>query len=209
MPPRSNLRWSERAGRYRNARGQFVTAAAVRADLDRALDESARTVARLAEDLRTRRIGLIDWELAMRAEIRTVQLYSAATASGGVAQLSPAALGRVGAAVREQFRYLDTFARQIEAGAPLDGRFTARARMYAQAGRSVYHRTERAEKERRGFRFEANILAPADHCATCVSETQRGRVPIGQLIPVGQRDCRVNCRCRVAYYRGEDARTAA
>lgn len=167
--------------------------------MDRALDASAQTMARLSEQLRTRQIGLIEWELAMRKEVKAVQLYSAASAKGGLAQLSQADLGRIGAATREQYRRLSAFAQQIEDGLPLDGRFTQRARMYGAAGRGTYHKTERDEKERRGFTQEKNRRYSGDSCPGCVAAEAAGWVAIGELTPVGSRDCLTNCRCFIEY----------
>lgn len=211
MPPtrRSRLRFNAAAGRYQDRQGRFVNAATVRRDLDRALDESARAVAALADELRARRISLGEWELRMRAEVKTVQLYSAAVAKGGLAQLTSADLGRVGRETREQYAYLRNFALQIQAGLHLDGRFRRRTAMYAQAGRGLFHRVERSEMARRGYTHESNVLAASDHCDGCVGETARGPVPIGELVPIGQRTCLSGCRCRVAYHRSADDARAA
>lgn len=206
---RLRLRWSERTGRYTNARGRFVTAAAVRADLDRALEESGRTIQRLAGQLQRREIDLISWELAMRQEVKAVQLYSAAMAKGGVAQLSSADLGRIGASVKRTYDRLDAFARQIEAGLPLDGRFAMRTRMYAAEGRSVYEATRRREQERRGFTEARSVLHPADHCQVCVDEAAAGFRPAEDVIPIGSRTCLTNCRCTMQYRHPETGDVSA
>lgn len=204
MPPR-DLRWSERAGRFIDARGRFISAANVRGWLDGALEREGRQMQRLAEQLRAREIDLISWELAMRRSVKNVQIYSATLAKGGRAQLTSADLGRIGAATREQYEFLSRLAQAVEDGLPLDGRFMNRIRLYAQSGRGVYHRTERREMERRGFDEERSVLHPADHCDLCVSEASSGWRPIGQMIPIGQRTCKSNDRCTVEYRKASAA----
>jgi hypothetical protein len=187
MPPdRGGFTWDAPSGRYRGAGGRYVTHAQVRAWLDVALDNASERMAALARQLQARQIDLVTWQIRMAREIKNVQLYSAAAAKGGWAQLE----------------YLNDFAREIRTGAqPLDGRFVARVRLYAQSGRQLHHRTERVEMQVRGYDEEQNVRYAGDSCAGCVGETARGWVRIGTLIPVGQRDCKGNDRCRVIYRR--------
>jgi hypothetical protein len=49
---------------------------------------------------------------------------------------------------------------------------------------------------------EWNVLHPADHCegvGSCIEQTARGKVPIGSLIPVGDRRCLRRCHCTIEY----------
>lgn len=201
MPPdRGGFTWDAPSGRYRGAGGRYVTHAQVRAWLDAALDNAAERMAALARQLQARQIDLVTWQIRMARETKNVQLYSAAAAKGGWAQLSSADLGRVGQSVRAQLEYLNNFAREIRTGAQqLDGRLVARVRLYAQSGRQIFHRTERLEMEVRGYDEEQSIRYAGDSCAGCVQEAARGWVRIGTLVPVGQRTCRGNDRCRVVY----------
>ncbi|HEU4564134.1 MAG TPA: hypothetical protein VFS05_05785 [Gemmatimonadaceae bacterium] len=209
--PRSRYAYNAEANRYVNrATGRFVARAEIRRAIDAALDNAGRRTRALAEQLRAREITLREWQLEMREVVKSVQLYSAAAAKGGWAELTSQDTGRVGQMVRQQYAYLQRFAEQIERGQqPLDGRFARRAMLYAQAGRAAYHLTEREEMRARGFDREANILAASDHCDLCVSETERGPVPIGSLIPIGQRTCMVNCRCRIRYLNSRTGEIAA
>src|SRR5690606_41278005 len=47
---------------------------------------------------------------------------------------------------------------------PRDGRVTARARMYAQAGRYTYHRVDRQVQLGIGMTHERNILSAGEAC---------------------------------------------
>lgn len=198
-PPRPEYRWDRVAGRYRNAAsGRFVPWAQVRTWLDVALDSATKRIDLLALRLRTGGIDLISWELAMRREVKNVALYSAAAAKGGWGQMSDADYGRVGQYVRTQYDYLRGFARDIQTGKQAkDGRLNARAQLYGQAGRPLYHRIEIAEQTVRGVTEKRNIRYRGDSCAGCQDATARGWVPINDKSTpeIGGRDCRTRCRC--------------
>jgi hypothetical protein len=198
-PDRGGFTWDAPSGRYRGAGGRYVTHAQVRAWLDVALDNASERMAALARQLQARQIDLVTWQIRMAREIKNVQLYSAAAAKGGWAQLSSADLGRVGQSVRAQLEYLNDFAREIRTGKQSISGMVGRVRLYAQSGRPTFHRTERAEMQVRGYDEERNIRYAGDSCAGCVSETAREWVPIGTLVPVGYRNCKSNDRCRVVY----------
>jgi hypothetical protein len=190
--------------RYRSAlTGRYVSPREVRTALDTALRNTQPLARMLADDLRAGRVSRQEWAVRMRELVRSTHLMSSAAARGGWAQMTPEAYGQVGAAVREQYRYLDPFIAEVEAGLPLDGRFTARAAMYAQAGRNTFHRAERAVMLGQGMREERNVLdREAVHCEgpnSCPEQSARGWVPIGNLLPVGSRLCITACRCRMEY----------
>jgi len=108
--------------------------------------------------------------------------------------------GRLGPRVKEQYHYLANFAAQIESGQQrLDGTFLRRVTLYTQAPRGTYHDYETRGKQEQGYTECRNELGAADHCEQCVGETARGWVPIGALVPIGQRLCLSNCRCSVIY----------
>ena len=192
-------RWNEVAGRYIAPNGRFVSFQAIREWLDVALDNSERKVVSLGQQLQSGAITIQEWQVGMRDAMKDIHLASASLAKGGWAQMSQADYGRVGMRLKEQYQYLMRFAKQIEDGYLLDGRFMNRIKLYAQSGRLTYHMVQRAERTLRGDTEERNILGVADHCTECVSETNKGWVPIGDLVLVGQRICSSNCRCSVDF----------
>ncbi len=113
--------------------------------------------------------------------------------------MSPADYGRIGVRLKEQYKFLGKFAKQIEGGLPLDGRFMNRVKLYSQSGRATYHSLEREEQAKRGMTEERCILGGNDHCTECLSEAGKGWVPIGSIVLVGQRICKSNCRCHSEY----------
>ena len=201
MPdPRSKYQWDNRTAQYRGPDGRFVPRRTIREAMDEALDEAATRLRGHAEALRTGRLSLPEWQNLMRREMKEIHLWNAAGARGGWAQMSAADFGRLGPAMKRQYRYLERFARQVEQGLPLDGRFLRRAEMYAEAGRATYHQMDELVHRERGYDQERNILDPAaEHCSECEGETARGWVPIGELVPIGGRECRTRDRCHIEY----------
>ncbi len=196
--PRSKFRWNERAGRY-TLGGRFVSRAEVRRSLDGSLAATGREVARLSASLQARTVSLTEWERLMRQAIKDSHLYSAALARGGWAQMTPAAYGTVGRAVRDQYAYLNRFAAELEGGLPMDGRFKSRTEMYMESGRTTFYKIFDKLQEDLGMTEESNILHSAEHCVECIEQSDLGWVELGTLTQIGTRLCLVRCRCEKLY----------
>lgn len=195
----SKYRYNEVAGRYIGAGGRFVSFEKIRTYLDDVLDTNERKVVGLAQQLRDGSINVQQWQIAMRETLKDIHLSSSALARGGWAQMSQADYDKVAEKLQFQYQKLQAFARQIENGLPLDGRFRRRHELYAQSGRVTYHESLREEMQVRGMTEERSVLAKADHCSECVGEANRGFVPIGELVLIGERQCKSNCRCFVEF----------
>lgn len=200
MPPLPRYYWDDRAGQYRGPGGRFLPRATVRAAVDDFVGATAVQVRALSAGVRGGTVSLAAWEAGMRAAIKDTHLTAAALAKGGWAQMSPADFGLVGRRVRDQYGYLRGFVGDVASGRQaLDGRFEARAALYAGAGRQTYYAQTEAELGKRGAEEERSVLHPAEHCGECIEEAERGWVPLGDLVPVGARECRSNCQCSVDY----------
>lgn len=188
--------------RYRDtATGRYVSARAVRAELDRFVDSAGRGAARgLMEQLRTGDISLAEWQTAMARAVKNINYAAVAAASGGVENMTAVERGRAGAIIRDQYKYLRNFAADIESGAqPLDGRAMRRAEMYMQAGREAYYDQKRAGH---AAAHPGDILMvrshrhPGDSCTDCIElDGKWFRQGDPAYKPVGRRVCRVSCRC--------------
>jgi hypothetical protein len=196
----TSYRWNEVAARYISANGRFVARTAVRLALDEAIVNGAERMVALSRQVQAGTMSLADWQLQMMAEIKATHLASGAAASGGWAQLSQADYGRIGQRIRVQYQYLRNFADEIASGKQrLDGTLIRRTELYNRAGRETYHLVERTEMGQRGYDQERSVLRPGDNCRGCIEEDRKGWQPLGSLVPIGQRDCRTNCRCFVEY----------
>lgn len=212
------FRWDPVTARYRDARGRFLSRAAVRELLDDALEQAGRDVILLSNRLRVGEITLSAWQSEMARQVKSAAINQVALAKGGYDQLTQADYGRIGRWLGQglgsspgQYQLLRDFAAQIESGAQrLDGRLPLRARMYMQAPRTLYHEAERDAMRIRGFDEERNVLEPgADHCEGCLAEDGRGWVPVGELVRVGQRTCLANDKCALAYRNSRTGEQAA
>jgi hypothetical protein len=195
--------YAPRAGRYRDASGRFVPESAVRVAVDAVTDAGTERIADLTRQLQAGTLPLARWQQQMSVELKTLHVATAMVANGGRQQMAPSDYGRVGARLREQYQFLGQFAADLASGKqPLDGRLLARAELYGQAARAGFEAERRRLAGIRGESEERNVLHPADHCRECLSETARGWVRIGTLVPVGQRICRTRCHCTIRTRKG-------
>lgn len=196
----ASYRWNEQAARYIAPNGRFVSADEIRRQLDRSLRNSEARIVELAQELRGGTVSLNTWHQEMRVIIKDVHLYSGALARGGWAQLTPRDLSQISQLVRVEYDYLYGFALKLSTGSmPLNGRVAVFAELYGEAGRHTYELIRQQMMIEAGYTHERNVLHPADHCAECIAMTARKRVPIGTLIPIGDRICGRRCRCSIEY----------
>jgi len=192
------------SGRYRDATsGRFISNASVRSTVDAVADAAGDRMAGLAKALREGRSTLAAFETGMLSAIKDANLSAAIAARGGAAQMSPADNGAAGRLIRDQYGYARQFVADIASGKqPLDGRLEARARLYGDASVSSYEAIRGRDARARGENQERNILNTSvkEHCQdspTCAEQRDKGWVPAGSLVPIGQRGCRSRCRCRI------------
>lgn len=164
------------------------------------LQEEARTVAegaRVAVPPATFAVEMV------KISKRSV-LVAGALAVGGWWQLREAE-DQLEATLFDEVGYLDHFADELASGQIVrDGRFVRRAMLYAAVGWSLYQVLRGRRAAARGYVEEQSVLDPgAEHCDECVAEAAREWQPVGSLVPVGDRQCRGNCRCFMRYRNGQ------
>jgi hypothetical protein len=194
--------FSEASQRYRNmATGKYIKREVVRRALDTALDRSRNEVQRLSRALVNGNMSIAEWQVATAKEIKSMHLASASLAKGGWAQMGPREFGKVGNTLRNEYGYLAKFAEQIKDGTQrLDGSLISRANLYAQGPRGTYHAIEARGMLDQGKAECRNVLGGSDHnCEGCLAETAKGWMQLGELTPIGDRQCLSNCRCSVEY----------
>jgi hypothetical protein len=194
--------FSEASQRYRNmATGKYIKREVVRRALDTALDRSRNEVQRLARSLVNGNMSIADWQIATAKEVKSMHLASASLAKGGWAQMGPREFGKVGNTLRNEYGYLAKFAEQIKDGTQrLDGSLISRANLYAQSPRGTYHAIEARGMLDQGKAECRNVLGGSDNnCEGCLAETAKGWMQLGELTPIGDRQCLANCRCSVEY----------
>lgn len=192
------------AGAYQDTTtGRFLSNAAVRDSLDTYIDNAQDPMESLYSLLRSNQISVADWQLQMRDQIKSTHVNAAASAMGGRDQMTQSDWGRTGQLIRGQYEYLDNFAQQIADGLPIDGRVQERMKMYTEAARGTHEKFTQIRMGNAGYDMESSRLDPqAKHCegeGSCIEQAGRGFVPLGELIPIGQRICKSRDRCTMEY----------
>lgn len=197
-PLLASFSWDQPSGRYRDVHGRYVSQKAVRDAVDAVLDAGTARMQAVSRRLLDGSLDLASWQQQMAAEIKAQQLAAAMIAHGGKTAMTQADYGWTGQRIREQYGYLRAFSAQIVSGEQsLSEQVAARAALYGQAARATYEGMRARDAVGRGENEERNVLGPADHCPDCVSASAKGWAPLGTLIPIGSRRCKVNCRCRI------------
>lgn len=200
----SRYGYDPRVRKYRDRQtGRYVSASTVRDAIDTLLDAQTVKARNLASQLKSGQVSLADWQAQMTVLLKTTHVAVGLAANGGLKNTSAADLGALAIHIKQQYKFLRTFVQDIKTGKQvMDGTLAVRASLYVQAGRGVYSLMVERAARIGGMQQEKNILGIADHCTganSCIEQSQKGWVPIGTLVPIGQRRCSGNCRCRMEY----------
>ena len=194
-------------GLYRvKSTGRAITERELYQWVEDAVTAGGKNLERFARQLQGGEIDSVDWAISTGEEIRNMHRAVAMIASGGKQQMSHSDWGFVGARIREQLSYFNRFASEVDNipdGAKLTDAFVARAKSYHHAAYETFAKALRRRIVRDGqAQFEENQLeAGAEHCEGCLAASAEGRVPVGTLTPVGDRECGSRCLCRIIYVR--------
>ena len=161
----------------------------------------------VVEDMRASAQRLIDGSITIdefqrqiTALIETSHWEAGIALFGPALWLFPAVLLLVRQLIDRQLAWLRGLVLDIRLGRQrLDGSLLRRIAMYARAAWSALVEFSRHLARLRGFTEELNVLGVAEHCQGCIDEAARGWVPIGTLVPIGQRQCLSNCACRYIF----------
>jgi len=199
----SSWRYDPRSGRYRGSDGRFLSQSAVEALVDGRINKLGALLRRLTNRLSDGDITLDIWQESVRELLKLAHVQTAIIGHGGRDSMSAADWGRIGQGLREEYRYLEGFARDLLAGRISPAMASARIGLYAAAIRKTYWQGTELRQEKQGYSLMRRILDPqAAHCQDCLDFAARGLVSIGSLPMPGQRcACRSNCKCRVEYKR--------
>lgn len=199
--------WNSKAMRYQGAGGRFVSHAVVRDSVRQVIDGVGRELDDATLSLLAGRVSLVEWEHAMANTIRTVHAIGAATNAGGWGQLTLQDMAYVEGVIGQQLDLLARFATQIETGQQaLTAQVLQRANMYKNAGETLQKKVGEFHAHDAGLDYYRNMLGPVEHCNGCLVAAAAGWVPIGTLVPIGERDCRTNCKCTWEYGNAGDVK---
>jgi len=150
------------------------------------------------------------WHQAMRDEIRKNVIEQYLAGRGGTGPMTKAEYGRIGAVIKEQYKWLDRFAAQMEAGEVSEGAAANRARMYINSAWEANERAYRIAAEVAGMKRVRWVWNPeAEHCDDCEDLNNSGWHPVNPWpFKNGRKDmypgsgdtiCLTSCRCFLEY----------
>lgn len=171
------------------------------------MDQFASVMPLIVEDMKACARQLIDGQITLDEFQRRVaamiesNFWEAAFALFGPSLwLFPAILLLVKQLVEQQLAWLRGLVLDIRFGRQrLDGTLLRRIGLYGSAAWSALLEFSRRLAVIQGYTSEMNVLGMAEHCQGCIDETAKGWVPIGALVPIGQRTCLSNCKCRYVF----------
>jgi hypothetical protein len=171
----------------------------IRGLLDKAIDESAQAARELGDKLVARDTSMERWLSGMEASTLGSHGTAAALAVGGWDNMTQENRDVLSGPLQLHLLKLEQLALGIAAGLILLNRsITSRSAMYVKAAVSTYEVVV-SVKARTEFAEEMSTLHATESCDGCIGEAAKGWVPVGTLIPIGERECGVHCRCTLQY----------
>jgi hypothetical protein len=200
--------WSGDDLAYFTRSGSRVPQRDVRKAVDAVVATVRTEVAALGRQVASGEIAVAEWQDSTARLLKTLHVAVGAAGAGGFRNMSPGDTAEVEQTLRFNFERLEGFAQDVSEVQPVlrivpmtESRIVQRSEMYAAAGSAGYENVRRSNAFEVGYKFERNVLHPADHCELCVEQESRGWVGIGELVPIGQRDCLTHCQCSMAFAR--------
>lgn len=198
------ITYNQRADRYQDERGRFVSRSHVLRLLD---EEKLRMRVRFmghARNLIANNITLAEFQLRMAEDLKLSHIRLTGLAIGGLNKFNTEYYGLIGNQLAFHFQRLNQMAALIESGKMPPEVVLKRVQRYAGAAKTSFYRAEKKRKSQLGFNEARRELDPqAQHCDSCVLHSTNGKwLPISEVIPPGVRcECKQNCRCKIFYRR--------
>jgi hypothetical protein len=205
--------WDSSALAFRDESGNLVPRRDVRGDDDSAVDEVVAALLlllgfyarrfvddqRAAETDEAGSAAFAAWEDDSETAIRDGVVAAAAVGAGGLDQLDDDKAGRAEGIILFHLAYFRGFVGEVEGGLPLDGRFPARAEMYAGSAVQAFESVFRAEAIE-SYTEERRLIGSERPCGDCIGYAGLGWQPAGSLPGIGEScECKGRCRCSFEY----------
>lgn len=199
--------WAERAARFRDTKtGKFVANELIYKWAQQSIETSPAF--ELAMDL-AGEMSVGDWQLGMRDGIKREYIRQYLAGRGGREQMTQVDWGSIGGSLRDQYRYLDGFAKDVADGKLSKKQIVARSKMYFNSAREAKERGARRAEHDAGKDRVRWVRTPAESCEDCIRLSRSGwrkadpwPFVMGgvEIIPgSGHTACRTNCLCFLEY----------
>lgn len=134
---------------------------------DRYINQSLDGVGELAAQLASGDMRTGQWVLGMREQIRRSYISEYLLAKGGRENMTQEDWGRLGGLLQNQYRYLNRFAQDINAGTMSEAQIAQRSQLYIKSARQAYERGQVA-----GLGMPALPAYPGDGSTVCLTNCQ-------------------------------------
>lgn len=165
--------------RYRDTEtGRFVPRSTVVRYSNLSIAAGSDAAAELAAMVSSGQISPADWEQLMRQEIKATFIQEGILGKGGRENMTPSDWGTLGAALKEQYAYLDGFREDIEAGLLTEGQIRARSHLYFLASKAAFERAQAAAWgiELPGYPTVETLCQTGDKCYWFIRRIDRRTV---------------------------------
>lgn len=161
--------WAATSHQYRNtATGQYIGPKGMLALRDTYTEAKIAQARVWASQVSSGQMTLTDWQTAMRTSTKNSYIDQYVLGHGGRGSMTPTDWGRIGAEVKEQYKYLDGFTDDIASGKLSEAQIGARSELYHNSATASYER--------------GNAYA-------------RGLPRLPYYPGDGASECKANCRC--------------
>ncbi len=193
------ITFDKSANRYRIPNGQFISRATVRREINKAVDKTSKMMRQVGKDFNAGKINLPEFQIQMADLVKGINILTASIGRGGKNMMRPNDWGTVGAKVREQYKYLNKFARDIELGKVSPVQIENRAGLYAKQSRAGYFRAEMDVAIDAGLTEARRIQNSKEGCPGCDHYASVGWIPIEEMPNIGELECKGFCLCVLEY----------
>lgn len=148
------------------------------------------------------KVELAEYQARVAQDLKASIIRNTILGAGGKDRVVAVQYLAAGRQLKEQYKLLDKFARDIADGKLTEKQILARTGQYANAATVAYYEAEKFDRQRIGFNAAMRSLDPqAKHCKSCLRHHTNGQwLSIELVVPSGvDCECRGNCRCRVQY----------
>lgn len=143
--------WDRAVSRFRSSNGQFLSRQKALEYTIKSISETGKQAETLANYVANGALNSGSWGSMMREEVKKEYIRQYLLGRGGVNMMAPKDWGSIGGMLKEQYRYLDAFQAQIEAGELTEAQIAARSRMYFNSAREGFERANALVAKEAGF----------------------------------------------------------
>jgi hypothetical protein len=194
--------WVPAQARYRdNTTGRFISRTTVLAYNRESIEAAGNQLKLLSARVKNSELSASEFTTLFRREVQDEFIRQYISGRGGLGSMAQSDWGRIGRALRDQYKFADGFIADIPTMS--EAAIANRANMYAKAAGSAFEMGQRQASKISGkFKEEYWELGDAEHCDDCERLNSMGWVEIGTLPTVpraGGTACLVNCECNIKY----------